>query len=159
MRKIVVALLCAAIATAAAADDRAADREAIRAHIDKIFNAYINSDCATIRNTHSANWIGFTVGAREIVHGIDGYMKFAGACQPGATSRPASHMTRHKILAIDYEFYGDIALVPYIAETSGTNWSGTKLRSIDIYQKQHGEWMQIASNIGLHPDTVEEPKK
>src|SRR5918912_3304824 len=42
---------------------RAADRQAIRAHIDKIFRAYIERDCNTIRATHAQNWIGFTGGA------------------------------------------------------------------------------------------------
>jgi hypothetical protein len=52
----------------------ASDRQAIRAHIDKIFQAYIDRDCDTIRATHAQNWIGFTGGARSIIHGLDEYL-------------------------------------------------------------------------------------
>jgi len=139
--------------------DRDADRAAIRAHIEKIFQAYVDMDCKTIRSTHSDNWIGFTTRGRSIVHGIDGYMSFVPACQAGAKPNPdAPHMTSYKILSIDYEFYGDIALVPYTAETNGTVWTGARLQSIDIYRKQGGEWIQVGSNIFVVPDTVSEQK-
>jgi hypothetical protein len=42
-----------------AAGDRAADREAIRANIDRIFQAFIHKDIADLRATHAANWLGY----------------------------------------------------------------------------------------------------
>jgi hypothetical protein len=150
------ALLMIALSAAAQSDNRAGDRAAIRAHIEKIFQAYIDRDCATIRATHSSNWIGFTTQARSIVHGIDGYMSFAGGCGSNAKADPnAPRMTAYKILSIDFEFYGDVALVPYIAETTGTVWTASKLRSLDVYRKDNGQWIQVGSNIYLHPDTVD----
>ena len=45
-------------------DDRAADREAIRAHIDSIFQAFIRKDAAALRATHAQNWLGYLEGSR-----------------------------------------------------------------------------------------------
>src|SRR6266550_7040186 len=58
-------------------DDRAADREAIRAHIDSIFQAFIKKDAAALRATHAANWLGYLegyLGGSPMIKGIDGYM-------------------------------------------------------------------------------------
>ena len=48
-------------------DSREADREAIRAHVDRIFRAYVNKDLETVRATHADNWTGFTISARSII--------------------------------------------------------------------------------------------
>ena len=50
------------VSTANTQDDRAADREAIRAHIDSIFQAFINKDPAKLRATHAENWLGYLEG-------------------------------------------------------------------------------------------------
>lgn len=55
-------------------DDRAADREAIRAHIDSIFQAFIKKDLAALRATHADNWLGYLEGSRTVIKGVDGYM-------------------------------------------------------------------------------------
>jgi hypothetical protein len=55
-------------------DDRAADREAIRAHIDSIFQAFIKKDGAALRATHAENWLGYLEGSRTMIKGVDGYM-------------------------------------------------------------------------------------
>ena len=55
-------------------DDRAADREAIRAHIDSIFQAFIKKDAAALRATHAQNWLGYLEGSRTMIKGVDGYM-------------------------------------------------------------------------------------
>src|SRR5260370_26537231 len=78
MKRISALILMAASALPAApADDRAADREAVRAHIDSIFRAFINKDRAALRATHDEHWLGFLEGSREIIHGIDGYMDWS----------------------------------------------------------------------------------
>jgi hypothetical protein len=53
--------------TTTAQDDRAADREAIRAHIDSIFQAFIKKDAAALRATHAENWLGYLEGSREMI--------------------------------------------------------------------------------------------
>src|SRR3989440_5500601 len=57
-------------------DDRAADREAIRAHIDSIFQAFIKKDAAALRATHAQNWLGYLEGSRTMIKGVDGYMEW-----------------------------------------------------------------------------------
>src|SRR5437588_9836575 len=60
-----------------AQDDRAADRAAIRAHIDSIFQAFIKKDAAALRATHAENWLGYLegyLGGSRMIKGIDGYM-------------------------------------------------------------------------------------
>jgi ketosteroid isomerase-like protein len=166
LRRILLAALAYGALTAGAAaqaparaDGRDADRAAIRAHIESIFKAYVERDCKTIRATHAEDWIGFTGQARSIVRGIEAYMNnSAGFCR-GQTPAPAPEdggLADYKLTEIDYVFYGDTALVPYVAET----WYGRKsrvpgkLRSIDIYAKLNGEWTQVGSNIYAHPDMV-----
>jgi ketosteroid isomerase-like protein len=153
-----VALVTNSTSHVSAADDRAADREAIRAHIEKIFKAYIEGDCNTIRMTHSENWIGFTGQARSIIRGLDDYMKnSARFCEQNSSRGPRS-LSGYKLAEIDYTFFGDVALVPYVAETSygkdSVPGSQGKLRALDIYAKLGNEWIQVGSNIGPHPDTV-----
>src|SRR5258708_24959489 len=55
-------------------DERAADREAIRAHIDSIFQAFIKKDAAALRATHAPNWLGYLEGSRTMIKGVEGYM-------------------------------------------------------------------------------------
>ena len=57
-------------------DDRAADRAAIRAHIDSIFQAFIKKDAAALRATHAPNWLGYLEGSRTMIKGVDGYMEW-----------------------------------------------------------------------------------
>ena len=56
-------IVCIAFAVAAvtvsAQDDRSADRAAIKAHIDSIFQAFIKKDVAALRATHAENWLGY----------------------------------------------------------------------------------------------------
>src|SRR5437763_13561452 len=72
MRIITLSLMTAALLCAA--DDRAADRAAIRAHIDRIFQAFIHKDIAELRATHDANWLGYLEGPPTVIRGLDGYM-------------------------------------------------------------------------------------
>jgi ketosteroid isomerase-like protein len=151
-----VALVNNSTSNVSAADDRAADREAIRAHIEKIFKAYVEADCNTIRMTHSENWIGFNGQARSIIRGLDDYMKnSARFCQQNSPRGPRA-LSGYKLSEIDYVFYGDVALVPYVAETTYGNDAGGqgKLRALDIYAKLANDWIQVGSNISLHPDTL-----
>src|SRR5437588_12736897 len=55
-------------------DDRAADREAIRAHIDSIFQAFIKKDSAALRATHAENWLGYLDNSGRMLKSINDYM-------------------------------------------------------------------------------------
>ena len=133
---------------------RGADETAIRAHIDKIFQAYMHKDRETVKATHAKAWRGFLTGSRTILRGIDDYMRDADY----GLKNPNGGMTAYKMVDYDVQFHRDIAIVNYIAETEGTQngqaWTA-KLRVLDIYEKQNGEWMQVASNTCLHPDMTD----
>ena len=69
--------LCTLLLTvtgARAQDDRAADRAAIKAHIESIFQAFINKDNAALRATHAENWLGYLGEGRQMIKGIGDYM-------------------------------------------------------------------------------------
>lgn len=109
-------------------DQRPEDRDAIHEHIDKIFEAYIKGDRATIRATHSHRWTGYVSVSRDIIRGIDEYMQ-------AADDKRVARISGYKILDMDAEFYGDVAVVPYIAQVEvnigGSHVSG-KLQVLDV---------------------------
>jgi len=149
-------VVCAVAVTSVATGERPEDAQAIREHIDSIFRAYMAGDRETIRATHSVDWRGFLRPSRSILRGIDDYMKAA-----DANLRRPSRMTGYEMLDLDVHFHGDVALVPYIAaldvEMGGAKISPRpKLRVLDVYAERDGEWIQVASNTGLHPDTQED---
>lgn len=135
---------------AVAGAQRQADQDAIRNHIDKIFQAYIHKDGATIRATHASEWIGFQESSTTAIHGIDSYMKSI----DGYLNGPV-RMTAYKMLDFDVIFYGDCALVPYVANVTYEYPGGTtslKLRVLDVYAKIDGGWNQVGSDTQLHPE-------
>lgn len=154
---LTVSLLIAALAagfsvnagTAAEVDDRAADREAILAHIHSIFDAYLRKDRETIKNTHTEDWTGFQGPSTKIERGIDDYMVNADK------SLESLDGTGYELLDTEIQFYGDIAIVFYVAtydfETKD-GWAGSlPLRSIDLYRKDDGHWIQFGSHITTIP--------
>ena len=114
-------------------DRRQADRDAIHAHIDSIFKAYMEGDRAKIEVTHSRDWRGFLGPSRTIIRGIDEYMQHADRSLKGPGFRT------YKITDFDVMFYGDVALAPYIAQV-GPEESHYKLRVLDVYAKLNGDW-------------------
>jgi ketosteroid isomerase-like protein len=133
-------------------DHRSADRDAIRNHIDKIFQAYIQKNAEVIRATHAKDWTGFQNSSRTTVQGIDQYMDGA-----NGFLKSLVRMTGYKMVEFNVIFYGDVALVPYIADVNYEyegHTSPEKLRILDIYAKLGGDWVQIGSDTTLHPDSL-----
>ncbi len=157
--QLITSVVVAAIALTAIAalrpqssEDRRSDRDEIHAHIDSIFRAYIEKDRETVRATHAPEWRGFLTNTRTIVRGLDQYMAEAEI----ALSRP-SGMVGYEMTEFDVLFYGDVALVPYIAEMeieAGGERFNASLRVLDVYAELNDHWIQIASNTGLHPDSL-----
>jgi hypothetical protein len=134
--------------------ERPADAAAIRAHIESIFQAFVDKDRAKLEATHSAEWRGFTPWSGHVIRGRDGYMNEA-TFPPGIPK--GQGMVGYRIGEFDIVFYGDIAVVTFMAEVDrleGTNKSTQKLTFIDVYHKEPGGWIQVASNTSLHPDAV-----
>src|SRR5688572_857968 len=69
-------------ASSSTATDRAADAAAIRAHIESIFQAFIDGDEKKIYDTHSEDWRGLLEGYPTPIKGIDEYMKANGIDWP-----------------------------------------------------------------------------
>src|ERR687890_300334 len=74
----------------ASTDERAADAAAIRAHIESIFQAFIDGDEDKIFATHSEDWRGLLEGYGKPIKGIDEYMKANGIEWPKAANQPKS---------------------------------------------------------------------
>ena len=149
-----VVLLLAATLGAAPQDDRAADREAIRAHIDRIFQAFIKKDVAELRATHERNWLGYLEGSRTMIRGVDQYMNYNYV-------DPASPygMKSYKMREFDMIFKGDAAFVCFTAEVEANTPDGPAKRTLriaDFYTKQNGQWIQTGSDTELHPESAAE---
>jgi ketosteroid isomerase-like protein len=150
-RTITLALLT--VATLFAAEDRAADREAIRSHIDRIFQAFIHKDAAELRATHDENWLGYLEGSRTVIRGIDNYMK----ATSGGIASPYG-MTGYKMREFDMIFEGDAAFVTFIADIYYRLPGGTSrntLRITDFYAKRNGHWIQAGSDTQAHPEVIQ----
>ncbi|MGO4880859.1 MAG: nuclear transport factor 2 family protein [Bryobacteraceae bacterium] len=146
--------LIAALLAAATEDDRAADRAAIRAHIDRIFQAFIHKDLAELRATHAENWLGYLEGSTTMIHGIDGYMNTL-----YLDPKSPYGMTGYKMREFDMIFKGDAAFVAFIADVEANTPRGPfkrTLRITDFYTRQNGAWIQNGSDTDLHPDSVAE---
>ncbi len=137
--------------TAVSGSERTADRDAIRSHIDKIFQAYIQKNADVIRATHAKDWTGFNQGSRTTIQGIDQYMQDA-----NWYIKWSGKMTAYKMLEFNVIFYGNVAIVPYVADVSYENEGVTsvrKLRVLDVYAKLADGWNQVASDTTVHPET------
>ena len=110
----------------------------------------MEADEATIEATHSADWTGFDSQSQTIVHGIGGYMANARR----ALSR--ARIVRYELEEVDVQIHGDMGIVYYVA-----NWTARlsreeldvriRARSVDVYQKRDGAWIQIGSNLNILP--------
>jgi hypothetical protein len=134
--------------------DRVADAAAIRANIESIFQAFVDKDREKLAATHGAEWRGFTPYSGHVIRGREGYMNEA-TFEPGLPRNQG--MVGYRIGEFDIVFYGDTAVVSFVADVDrvyGTDKSTQKLTFVDVYHKDAGGWMQVASNTSLHPDAL-----
>ena len=157
-----VALVAAALHAGgqqAQTSGRGQDAAAIRAHIESIFQAFIDKDAAKLAATHGRDWRGYLTGSRTVIKGRDGYMR--SAVGTGPMPPKGQGMTGYKIVEFDTVFYGDVAVVNFVADThymNGTEPRTSKLTLMDIYAKEDGQWIQVASQTSYHPDFQEESR-
>jgi ketosteroid isomerase-like protein len=154
LRTLAALLVLAAAIGAAPQDDRAADREAIRAHIDSIFQAFIDKDAAKLRATHHQNWLGYLEGSRTMIHGRDGYMD-----NVYVDPKSPYGMKSYKMREFDMIFKGDAAFVCFTADVEANSPNGPSKRALrisDFYTRQDGKWIQTGSDTELHPESAEE---
>src|SRR2546422_448011 len=149
--------LCILPLAARAQDDRTADRAAIKAHIESIFQAFINKDAAALRATHAENWLGYLegyLGGSPMIKGINGYMDWN-----QVDPKSPYGMKSYKFREFDMIFKGDAAFVCFVPEVD-SNWPSAPphrvLQICDFYTKNDGKWIQSGSDTALHQESLEE---
>lgn len=138
--------------------DRAADAAAIRAHIESIFQAFIDGDEQKIFATHSEDWRGLLEGYRTPIKGIDEYMRANGIDWPKPANAPKSHPyypagTTYKIGDFDVHFYSpELAVASFLGEFQRNSITLRRFRIMDVYAKRNGSWIQVASHTVIDPE-------
>ena len=139
-------------------DNRDSDRAAIRAHIESIFQAFIDWDVDKIYATHSEDWRGFLDETRTPIKGIDEYMRANGIDWPKEKgSKPQPDPNRaYRLSDFDVIFHSpELAVVNFIGEMgkkSGNGFEPTyRMRIMDVYGKRQGNWIQVASHTVADP--------
>ena len=160
--RTLVLALCLSIGAFASATsgetDRAADAAAIRAHIESIFQAFIDGDEQKIFATHSADWRGFLEGSRTPIKGIDDYMRANGIDWPKPANAPKSQPyypagTTYKIGDFDVQFYSsELAVASLFGEFQRNSITLRRFRIMDVYAKRNGGWIQVASHTVVDPE-------
>jgi hypothetical protein len=143
----------ALFAQAAQTSGREADAAAIRSHIESIFAAFIDKDVKKLAATHGRDWRGYLTASRTVIKGRDGYM--AANVGPDGMEPKGQGMVGYKIVEYDTVFYGDVGVVNFVADLQimdGTRPRTSKLTLMDIYAKEDGNWIQVASQTSSHPD-------
>lgn len=142
---------------ALAQEDRPNDRKAIRAHIDRIFQAFIKKDAAELRATHAKNWLGYLEGSHTMIRGVEGYMEYN-----YVDPKSPYGLKTYQMREFDMIFKGDAAFVCFTAEVEANTPNGPLkrvLRIADFYTKQDGQWIQTGSDTELHPESVAEQQQ
>src|SRR5690348_9069044 len=154
LRTLVLVLCLSLSAYASIANDdaaRAADAAAIRAHIESIFQAFIDGDEDKIFATHSEDWRGFLEGSRTPIKGIDEYMQANGIEWPRPANKPKSGPyfpsgTTYKMEDFDVHFYGpELAVASFFGEFQRSGITLRRFRIMDVYARRKGSWIQVAS--------------
>ena len=143
-------------------EDRAADAAAIRAHIESIFQAFIDGDVDKIHVTHSDDWRGFLEGSRVPIKGIDEYMRANGIEWPRPANAPKTTPyypagTRYRVNNFDVHFYGpELAVASFFGDfernIGGATVTMRRFRIMDVYAKRKGSWIQAASHTVVDPE-------
>src|SRR5262245_15211243 len=143
-------------------DTRTADAAAIRAHIESIFQAFIDGDIDKIYATHSEDWRGFLEGTSVPIKGIDEYMRANGIEWPRPANAPKSASyfpagTRYRVSNFDVNFYSpDLAVASFIGDferkIGGATVTMRRFRIMDVYAKRKGSWIQVASHTVIDPE-------
>ncbi len=141
--------------------NQAADAASIRAHIESIFQAFIDGDEDKIYATHSEDWRGFLEGSRVPIKGIDEYMRANGIDWPKPANAPKSTRyyaadTSYSVHNFDVYFYSpELAVANFVGDfernTGGAKVTLRRFRIMDIYAKRKGSWIQVASHTVIDP--------
>lgn len=146
----------------ASTDEREKDAAAIRAHIESIFQAFIDGDIEKIFATHSEDWRGLLDGSSTPIKGIDDYMRANGIEWPRPANAPKftpyfPKGTTYKMFDFDVHFYSpELAVANFLGEFQRQDGNTTvtlrRFRIMDVYAKRKGSWIQVASHTVVDPE-------
>lgn len=132
-------------------DPHTEDRKQILDHIHSIFQAFLRQDRESLRKTHADDWTGFLGPSTGIERGLEAYMANA------EKSLQNFKGTAYELLDTEMQFYGDLALVYYVArydyEDADGQTHSIPLRSVDIYRRDSDGWIQAGSHITVIPSS------
>ncbi len=132
------------------------DKDEIRYHIDSFLSACIRKDWQAASRGRARNWRGFSVRSQTVIPGGPGLVTEVEAMLE------TGNLVDYEMVEIDYVFHGATCLVPYVARLRGRCGAGLlfeiKLRTLDVYVNQSGDWLQVASSVSLHPDSMADPQ-
>jgi hypothetical protein len=159
MKSLILAFILCVASVAMAQTDRSADAAAIRAHIESIFQAFIDGDQDKIFATHSEDWRGFLEGSRAPIKGIDEYMRANGIEWPRPANAPKTTPylppgTTYKVGDFDVQFYSpELAVASFFGEFQRKDgFTLRRFRIMDVYGKRKGNWIQVASHTVIDPE-------
>jgi len=161
LRTLIVSIISFTIcvASVAKAQERSADAAAIRAHIESIFQAFIDGDQDKIFATHSEDWRGFLEASRAPIKGIDEYMRANGIewPRPANASKTTPYLppgTTYKVSDFDVQFYSpELAVASFFGEFQRKDgFTLRRFRIMDVYGKRKGNWIQVASHTVIDPE-------
>ena len=157
-RTVSIVALVLLITFAANAQERPVDAAAIRAHIESIFQAFIDGDQDKVFATHSEDWRGFLEGSRAPIKGIDDYMRANGIEWPRPANAPKLTPylpagTTYKVSDFDVHFYGpELGVASFFGEFQKDGVTLRRFRIMDVYAKRKGNWIQVASHTVIDPE-------
>ena len=126
-----------------------ADKEKILNHIRSIFQAFLDKDRETLRQTHTDDWTGFLIPSIDIERGLEAYMANA------EKSLQTFDGTGYELIDSEIQITGDHAIVFYVARYDYAGDDGEThsipIRSIDLYRRESGDWIQAGSHITVIP--------
>lgn len=133
--------------------DRDLDKKLILEHIETIFEAIATHDQDALVRTHLPGFCGFSVRSRGILQGREPYLaEIEGLLKDG-------RYESHDLSDVAFEFYGDTAVVAYIAQVGFRSRTGVsssmKLRGLDVYVRTPEGWNLLACNTNVHPDEID----
>lgn len=117
-----------------------------------LFDAYLAGDLEALRTGRTEDWKGFQIRSTRLVRGRDQYMD--------ELQRVVSSLKveRYEFVDFEVEIEGDVGIVYYLARdylspSDDPNTPSTVLiRSVDVYRRIDGEWIQSGSNICAIPE-------
>jgi ketosteroid isomerase-like protein len=130
-------------------DAHSSDHQRVIEHINGIFESFLRRDRDAIKRAHSEDWVGFLGPSTEIERGVDAYMKHVDS------SLESFRGKSFELLDTELQFYGEICLVYYVArydyEEENGELHSLPLRSVDVYRRENGDWIQAGSHITVIP--------